>query len=317
MTRRLHLPLLMLILAVLACNVPSGAPGTPTASLAPGASPETVTSPPAGETAPAPTETPTGPAGSPPAGGLTLDMLRNGTYHAPYYDRTVTLVNGLYSEGTGGYSVRMLDVYAFGDLTGDHQDDAAIILAENDGGSGVFESVVAVNLQSGAVHQISQWELGDRVQISSADISSGVIHLSMMVQGPSDPLCCPTLPQRQNFWLIGNVLRLMRVTSTIGGTEHAINVTSPGNWVSVTNPFTVNGNVSVAPFENTLAYKIYLVDWTVVNESSLIVNSSGMFSKSFDFSAAGITGFVIIQFADYSAADGSLQALGSVIVDLH
>jgi hypothetical protein len=176
---------------------------------------------------------------------------------------------------------------------------------------------VAVERRAGVARQLSAHELGDRVQVTGGDISSGVIHLNLTVHGPSDPLCCPTVPQRRNFWLIGNTLRLMRVTSTIGGTERAINVTSPGNWASVTNPFTVNGSVTVAPFENTLAYKVYLVDWTVVNESSLIIGSGGFFSKSFNFSAAGISGFVIIQFAEYSAADGSLLTLGSVIVDLH
>lgn len=315
MTRRLFLPIVALALAVLACNVPAEAPTLPTNTLPPGAATATFTLPATDTVAPGPSDTPATPA-PPGSGGLTLDLLRSGTYRAPYFDRTVTLVNGSYSDGAG-YSVRMLEVHAFGDLTGDDRDDAAVILAENDGGSGTFESVLAVELRSGAAHQISEQGLGDRVQIGSADISSGVIHLNMTVHGPADPLCCPSLPQRQNFWLIGNSLWLMRVTSTIGGVERAINITSPGNWVSVTNPFSVNGSVSVAPFENTLAYKVYLIDGTVVNESSLIVNSSGMFSKAFDFSAAGITDFIIVQLADHSAADGSIQALGSVILDLH
>ena len=89
----------------------------------------------------------------------------------------------------------------------------------------------------------------------------------------------------------------------------------------MTNPFTVNGNVTISPFENTLGYRIYLLDKTLVNESSLIVNSPGMgtpgtFSRDFNLSMAGITGNVIIQFLDLSAADGSILAMGSVIVNL-
>jgi hypothetical protein len=313
MTRKLLLPFLALALAVLACNVPSGTPAPPTNTLPPGAVTDTPALGPSVTPGSGPSETPTTPSGT---GGLTLDMLRNGTYHAPYFDRTVTLVNGNFSDGAG-YSVQMLEVYAFGDLNGDHKDEAAIILAENDGGSGTFESVLAVSLQSGAAHQIGQYELGDRVLINTADISSGVIHLDMLVQGPSDPLCCPSQPEKQNFWMIGNSLWLMRLTSTAGGVERAINISSPGNWVHVTNPFTVNGSASYTPFESTLAYKVYLIDGTTVNSSSVIVNSSAMFSQNFNFSAAGIADFVIIQFADYSAADGSLVALGSVILDMH
>jgi len=313
MNRKLLLPSLVLVLAVLACNMPAGTPPGPTDTLAPGVPSDTPAGPASVTPGGSPTDTPT----TPPGGGLTLDMLRNGTYHAPFYNRTVTLVNGAYSEGTGGYTVNMLDVVAFGDLNGDHHDDAAIILVENGGGSGQFESVLAVTLQSGAPHQIGQAELGDRVLINSANISSGVIHLDMMVDGPTDPLCCPSLPEKQNYWMIGNLLWLMRVTTTTGGVEHAINITSPGNWASVSNPFPLNGNVSVLPFENTLAYKVYLIDGTVVNSASLTTDSSGMFSHSFNFSSAGITGFVIIQFTDNSAADGSVVALGSVIIDLH
>ena len=97
---------------------------------------------------PVPSATPVPPT---PA-ALTLDMLRNGTYYAPYYNRTVTLVNGAYSEGSGAdlYSVQMLDTVAFGDLNGDGTGDAAILLVENSGGSGEFESVVAVLNMGGA-----------------------------------------------------------------------------------------------------------------------------------------------------------------------
>jgi hypothetical protein len=163
--------------------------------------------------------------------------------------------------------------------------------------------------------------LGDRVQINSVDISSGVIHLDMLVDGPSDPLCCPTLPQKQNYWLIGNRLWLMRLNSTVGGVEHIINVDSPVVWTTVTNPFTVNGSVTVLPFENTLAFHIYLTDGTKVNDSSLTVTPSsgtaGTFTHDFNLSSAGITDWVIIQFVESSAADGSTVALGSVILKAH
>jgi hypothetical protein len=329
MNRKIVLALLVLLLAVLACNIQSVKP-TPTVPIPPTSTstalppaPTTTIESPATDTPlpPVPTNT-TAPVSSVPA-DLTLDMLKNGTYHAPAYDRTVTLVNGSYSEGSGAdtYAVQMLGVYAFGDLNGDGQADAAILLSENGGGSGQFESVIAVTNQAGKPYQQSQAQLGDRIVVKSADISSGVIHLDMVVQGPNDPMCCPSLPQKQNFWLIDNRLWLMRVNSTISGMEHVIVVESPAIWTTVNNPFTVQGSVTFLPFENTLAYRIYKTDATKVNESSLTVTptegTAGKFSQSINLSSAGISGWVIIQFLDISAADGSTIALGSVILKAH
>jgi hypothetical protein len=329
LSRKIILPLLVLTLAVLACNIQAVAP-TPAISV-PALSTDTTLPPTPTGTVPAPsTETPlpptptstTAPGTSVPA-GLTLEMLKNGTYHAPAYNRTVTLVNGSYTNGSSSdpYSVQMLDVFAFGDLNGDGKADAAVLMAENSGGSGVFESVIAVINQGGTPHQQSEAALGDRVQIKSADISSGVIHLNMVVAGPNDPMCCPSLPQKQNFWLIDNKLWLMRLNSTTGGMEHVIVVESPGIWTTVSNPFTVKGSLTLLPFENTLAYRVYKTDGTLVNKGSLTVapssGTAGTFSHDFNLSSAGISDWVIIQFLDISAANGSTIALGSVILKAH
>jgi hypothetical protein len=312
MPRKLIFPVLVLLLIVQACNVPTAAPPSTPLVVTDTAVPLVPTT-----TAPTPTNT-AGPTSSP--GGLTLDTLRNGTYVTTYENRMVTLINGFYSESSGvtPYSVRMLTTYALGDLNGDGNNDAAIILAENTGGTGTFESVVAILDQGGAPQQVSQEKLGDRVVVNSVDISSGVIHLDMVVHGPNDPLCCPSLPQKQNYWLIGSRLWMMRVTSTVSGTEHLININSPAVWSTVANPFTVSGAMSVRPFENTLTYRIYLTDGTMVNESSFTVTPSGgttgTFSHDFNLSSAGITDWVILQFVDVSAADGSTIALGSIIL---
>jgi hypothetical protein len=317
MSHKLFFPILTLILAILACNLPSY---TPTPVLVTEASVTPTLVPPALTDTPVITETPAKPTAV--SGDLTLDMLLNGTYQTPYYNRTVTLTNGYYLEGSGAsaFSVH-LNFYAFGDLNGDGRNDAAVILDENGGGSGSFESVIAVINQDANPRQESLAQLGDRVLINSIDISSGVIHLNTVVHAPNDPMCCPTLPQKQNYWLVGNKLWLMRLTSTIGGTEHLVNVDSPAIWATVTNPFTVSGSVTVLPFENTLAYHIYLADGTNVNDYSLIVapsgGTAGTFSQNFNLSSAGITDWVIIQFVDVSAADGSTIALGSVILKAH
>ncbi len=255
---------------------------------------------------------------------LSVDILRNATYFAPYFGRTVKLVDGAFTEGSGAtyYSVQVLGIFAYGDINGDKKPDAAVILAENQGGTGVFESVVAVLNQSGVPHQISQVELGDRVVVNSANISLGVIHLNMITHGPNDPMCCPSQAETQSYWLLGNDLWLMEVTSGPTGVERSINITYPGNWVSVSYPFTVNGSVAISPFENTLDYEVHKLDKTKIDSGSLQVSSAGMgtpgtFIKTFNLSSTGFSGFLVIQFKDISAADGSILALDSVIVNLH
>ena len=314
MNRKLTLPILALALAILACNIKTNPALTPTPAIT-----ATDTAVPLITT----TSLPSLAGTATTAGGLTLDILRNSTYYAPAYGKTVTLINGAYSvDPSGGYNVQMLDTYALGDLNGDGINDAAIILVENEGGSGQFVSLIVVYNSGGSPVQVGQSSLGDRVQVNSMNISNGVIHLDMLVQGPNDPMCCPSLAEKQSYWMISGHLWLMRVTTTSSGTERTINVNSPANWANVTSPFTVTGDIPISPFENTLAYRIYLPDGTKVNESSLMVSSAGMgtpgtFSQDINLTMARITGPVIIQFVDESAADGSTLAMGSVLVIVH
>ena len=313
MNRLIFLPLFALALAAMVCQIQFDTPIP--ASTTPAASTNT-------PLPPVTTDTPIPPTPS----GLTMDMLKNGTYHAPVYDQTVTLVNGAYSNGssTDPYSVQMLDTVAYGDLNGDGIDDAAIILVENGGGSGEFESVVAVLDAGGAPSPAGQAQLGDRVKINSMTISSGTIALEMLVQGPNDGMCCPTQPETQSYRMVGNALWLTRLTSrTSDNQEHSVTIKTPADGGSVTNPFTVSGGVTIAPFENTLAYRVFLPDGTKVNESTLMVDSGGVsggpgtFSQNFDLSNAGITDPVFFQFLDLSAADGSTLALDSIQLTVH
>jgi hypothetical protein len=337
MNRKLIYPVLAVTLAILACNLPGKNPiqtQIPNLTASPSQNPDTTPLPgiPTDSSTVAPTWTPpTGPGSptltiipQPPTnGGLTFDMLKNGTFHAPSYDRTVKLTDGSYSESSGSYNytVTLENLYAFGDLNGDGKDDAAVIIAENGGGSGTFISLIAITNENGQAKQIGESILGDRVSVETADISSGVIHLGMKVHAPNDGLCCPSLSEKQNYWLFGKLLFLMRVTSTPADTERIVAINSPGHWSTQTNPFTVEGSVTVLPFENTLGFRIYKIDGTKINEGSVIVTptvgTAGIFSQTFNLSSAGITDWVIIQFVDISAADGSTDALGSVILKAH
>ena len=172
--------------------------------------------------------------------------------------------------------------------------------------------------KNGEAHQTGEAQLGDRPQVKSVDISQGVVHLDMDVVGPGDASCCPSLPEKQNYWLFGTKLTLMRLTTTVSDTERVITINEPSHWSTVNNPFTISGSVSVLPFENTLGYRLLLTDGTKVNEGSLMVTpttgTAGTFTKDFDLSSAGITDWIIVQLFDVSAADGSTIALNSVIL---
>ena len=90
----------------------------------------------------------------------------------------------------------------------------------------------------------------------------------------------------------------------------------------MTNPFTITGSVTIAPFESTMAYHILLPDGTLVNESSLMVDAPdmgapGTFSLSLNLSNAGISGPIRVEILERSAADGSLVMLASVNLVVH
>jgi Immunoglobulin-like domain of bacterial spore germination len=312
MNRKLILPMLALVLATMACLVQV----TPTLPPGPTAVPPTNTPVP-----PTPSATPVPPTLTP----LTLDMLRNGTYYLPNYKRTVKLVNGAYTEGSGAnlYSVKMLDTVAFGDMNDDGVVDAAILLVENGGGSGEFVSVINVLNTNGAPTQAGQALLGDRVQVRQMTITSGVLVLDMLVQGPNDPMCCPSQLESQTYRMVGNALWLTNLdTTTPQVQKRLITISTPTDGTSVTNPFTISGGETIAPFENTLTYRVFLPDGTKVNEATVQVDSGGVagapgtFSQTFNLSSAGVSGPVIFQFIDLSPADGSTLALGSVVLTL-
>jgi hypothetical protein len=115
--------------------------------------------------------------------------------------------------------------------------------------------------------------INDRPMINSLSIVNGEILSDFILHNADDPMCCPTLQTRQGYRLFGSQLvRTRWVTWTPDNHERTITVNSPADGADVTNPFTVSGDVTIAPFENNLVYRIYLPDGTLANESSLMVD---------------------------------------------
>ena len=143
---------------------------------------------------------------------LSLDILRNATYHSPDWGE-FQLSNGIYyrtpptsQESPETYTTRLLDTILYGDINLDGFQDAVVFLSTQNGGSGHFVEMAAVLNLNGNPSNISTLYLGDRVIIESGTIQNGLITLNLRVQGPNDPLCCASQIEGRNFHLDGSQL---------------------------------------------------------------------------------------------------------------
>jgi heat shock protein HslJ len=149
-------------------------------------------------------------------------VLRNIEYRG-ILDNAVRLREGVY-EGEpfipGGASrprVELLDLPpVLHDLDGDGNDDAAVLLAESSGGSGVITWLAVVSCRDGRAVTIGTIGLGDRVMIRSMAGREGAIVVEFVAAGPGEPLCCPTRKVR-NTYRLGDG-KLLLASSEVQGT---------------------------------------------------------------------------------------------------
>jgi heat shock protein HslJ len=157
--------------------------------------------------------TATYPASSPvPTGAPTLEEIAGATV-AGIYDEAITLVDGRW-EGPpfaeGGASRPRAgiagDLYLSGDLDGDGDDEAVVVLWESSGGSGSYSFVSVFGRSPGGIVNLGTARIGDRVQISSARIGEQVIEIEVVQQGPGDGACCPSQAASRRWTLEGDGL---------------------------------------------------------------------------------------------------------------
>lgn len=263
------------------------------------------------------------------APALTIDQLKNAQYQLVFLDSrpTVQLTNGSYQSGSDPaspdfVSVNLGEPIAFGDLNDDGATDAAVALAENYGGTGVFVSVVAMLNQNGQPVQAAAEMIDDRPIINALSIQDEEILLDATVHGPNDPGCCASQSTQRMFrYQAGRLVMTRLITRTADGRERVITIDSPLDGSAASWPLAVSGHVAVAPFENNLVYSVFGAKNNQVTTGSLIVNADqpggpGTFSFSLDLGNAALTGPVRIQIEDSSPADGSILALASITVNI-
>jgi uncharacterized membrane protein len=141
-------------------------------------------------------------AGCSGTGGMQAETapapLRNATY-VGVLQEPVTLADGRY-EGepvVPGAATRPVvtlvpGVMARGDLSGDGNDEAVVVLAHDPGGSGVFMHLAVVSDPDGSPRNIATFSLGDRVRVTAIAVVDGKIAAELLEHGPDDPMCCPT-----------------------------------------------------------------------------------------------------------------------------
>ena len=151
---------------------------------------------------------------------IAMTALRNATYHLAFDPtRTMHLVNGAASdgsdlEGTMQLSTTLLDSVARGTLP-DGRADAAVVLVTNAGGTGSFYDLALVADSSGTPVNVASVGLGDRVIIKAMRLYADSVSVTLVTQGPKDPMCCPTLEATRHFVLdSGKLIPTDHVTAT-------------------------------------------------------------------------------------------------------
>ena len=147
-----------------------------------------------------------------PAGPLDAGRIGDLAYEG-IYEQPVQLKDGSY-EGKpfapGAASrprVRMIaELLRTGDLDGDGDKEAAVLLVESSGGSGEFVYLAVVAQREGVLKNVATLRIGDRVKVRSFVITKRVLVLDLIVAGAKDAACCPTRKLSKRFQLRGDEL---------------------------------------------------------------------------------------------------------------
>jgi len=303
---------LILLLAVLLIGC---RPASPTPTAAP------IISPTASDVATA-TEAPTA---SPDAAVL----FRNAQYQLGTPDtlQVVQLKDGEFERGAPGdtdyASVQVTNFVATGDLNSDGKDEIAALISENFGGSGVFVFLTIFNNVDGTPTFLASTLIDDRPQLNALSIKNNEVFLDATIhgldeQGNAEAMCCPTWHTTRNYRLVHDQLDMSSYTTfTPEGKPRTITIASPANGTEVFGSVQIKGSVSIAPFENTLAYSIKDGGGVELSRGAIPVTAAnpggpGTFDATVLLGNILSSTVVFVEIQDISAANGSLLGMDSL-----
>jgi len=272
--------------------------------------------------------TPVVPTPLPDAPGISPEQVRNSEYQLGFLDqiRTVQLTDGHYEEGapsgTDYISVNVTDFIARGDLNGDGEDEAIAIVAENYGGTGTFVFLAVYQYLNDKAVFLTSVYLDDRPIINHLEVEDDRIFVDAIIHRKDDPMCCPTLETTRRYLLNDNNLILTSYsTETPAGEPRTITIEAPVEGAQVSGIVRLLGNVTIAPFENNLVYRIYDLGGVELSAGPVTVDAPdlgapGKFEKAIDLGSIITNTTIRIQVEDRNAADGSLFAMDSVILQV-
>lgn len=144
------------------------------------------------------------------AAALSAESLANATYAIDYVPGSpITLTDGTYENAADRVHVVLQPLFAYGDATRDSVDDVAVLMASNTGGSGTFIQLIVMADDGGQPTQVASSLLGDRVDVQELAIDEGLVIVTMVQQGPTDPMCCPSQNVKQAYVVDGDQLTLV------------------------------------------------------------------------------------------------------------
>jgi hypothetical protein len=253
-----------------------------------------------------------------------VQEIRNAQYQLGATDtlQVVHLRDGKFEQGTPGsddfISAVMTEFVAAGDLDGDGTYEAAALVSENYGGTGVFVFLAVYSQVEGTWAFQTSSMVDDRPRLNALSIANREIFLDAVIHGVDEPMCCPTLRTTRHYRFVDNLLDLIDYTTfTPGGEPRTVSIESPADGSDVFTAIPIEGKVAIAPFENNLVYRIFDISGIELSAGAITVSAT-------DPGAPGTFGAVIplgnvlsgtiirLEVQDLSAADGSLLAMDSV-----
>jgi hypothetical protein len=253
---------------------------------------------------------------------LTETTLMNARYLSPMLQQPLQLVNGVFTGVVDGVELtaRIQPGMQFSDLNEDSVNDAAFLLAEDTGGSGVFVSLIVVYSKGEIFQQAPGVLIDDRPVIDSMNIESGVVKLSGLVHSPNDAMVNPTTVFRAEFDLFGDqVVRTRQNSAFGGGAEHLIEIESPVDGERVSGSIRLKGFMPIGPFENNLALQIVDKAGNILIYEGFMVNSEDMgapavFDNLIKLPEVSPGSELLVTLLELSMADGLPIAIDSVRV---